>query len=78
MRGNARTIAYAVVIGVILLAVALLLAKMARTELANRRLITIAGVILLMLLVGGVGVMGFRSRSRHKSKPEEDDAPKTR
>lgn len=64
MRIDGRTIGYVAVVGVILLAVALLMTKIARTELADRRLLTIAVVVVGAILLGGLASIRVRGRSR--------------
>jgi hypothetical protein len=64
MRLNARTFGYAIAMTLIIVAVVWLMTKVARTEVANRRLITIGIVVVGAIVVGLIGAAGFRSRSR--------------
>lgn len=63
VRLSGRTIGYVAVMGLIVVAVVFLMTKMARTELANRRLITIAAVVVGTALVVGLGTLAYRGRS---------------
>ncbi len=69
-----RTIGYALVMGLIVVAVAFLMAKVARTELASRRLLTIAGVIVLAIIVGGLGMLRVRGRRSQPAQEGESDS----
>lgn len=66
MKVSGRTIAYAALMTVIVLAVAVLMTKIARTEEGSRRLITVAAVVVAAIVVGGAGAMGLRGLRRSK------------
>lgn len=70
-RINGRTIAYAAVMLVIVIAVAYLMTRVARTGTADRRLLTIAAVVAGAIVVGGLATV--RIRGRRSTAGEEGD-----
>lgn len=62
MRLSGTTIAYAAVMLVLAVAVGFMLTKMARTDLADRRLLLIGGVLLIGIVAGGLAMVRFRSK----------------
>lgn len=73
-RINPRTIAYAVVMIVIVIAVAYLMSKVARTETASRRLLTIAAVVVGALVVGGLATLRIRGRRQPAAEEADTDS----
>lgn len=68
---SGTTIAYAAVMLVIVIAVAYLMTRVARTETADRRLLTIAAVIVGAIVVGGLATLWVRGR-RSSAEGESD------
>ena len=62
MRLSGTTIVYAVVMVILAVAVGWMLTKMARTDLADRRLLLIGGVLLVGIVAGGLAMVRFRSK----------------
>ena len=62
MRLSGTTIGYAVVMAILAIGVAWMLTKMARTDLADRRLLLIGGVLLVGIVAGGLAMVRFRSK----------------
>ncbi len=60
--------------GLIVVAVAYLMTRIARTELASRRLLTIAALVAGAILVGGLGTLRVGGRRSHRAEEGETDS----